>query len=143
MPFFLSTTQMFSLFLWFCNPIHMVTSDVISTPHLQVTIYKLSFVSTFSIANFREALSQFPFFLMVFYAVNAIVWQDHHHFHQHCLCIPELWVKDYEKQDFLVPFVLNLKMQCWSMFYKLVVNFWNVASPLFLIALYSIWSLAW
>ncbi len=44
----------------------MVTSDVIGTPHLQVTIYKLSLASTFSIVNFKDTLSQFPFFLMLF-----------------------------------------------------------------------------
>jgi len=87
----------------------MVTSDVIGTPHLQVTIYKLSLASMFSIANFREALSQFPFFLMAFlcYEYNCVVGPPMFH----CLCILQLWVTNYEKQDSLVPFVLDCEMQ--------------------------------
>jgi len=59
-------TLIFPLFYDYVIPYTWLQSDVTSTPYLQIVVWKSSFASMLSIANFREVLSQFPFFFMVF-----------------------------------------------------------------------------
>jgi hypothetical protein len=63
--FLIFVTHLFPFFSWLCLISYtQLRSDVIGAPHLWAIIYNLLPTSMFSIANFRETLSQFPFFLM-------------------------------------------------------------------------------
>ncbi len=67
-------TLVFPLFCDYVIPYTWLRSDGTCTPYLQTTICKLSLASTLSIANFKEMLSQFPFFLVVlfYYKCNCM-----------------------------------------------------------------------
>jgi hypothetical protein len=64
-------TLVFPLFCDYVIPYTWLWSDVTGTPYLQVAVWKLSFASMLSIANFREMLSQFPFFFMVLFCYEC------------------------------------------------------------------------